>query len=209
LKRLCRWSKRHFKSVLTTNVSMMAASSESGGSSGTKRIDSDALASVFQQLADEDPSGGPWGAEQLRSFGYEVRQQSFAGKRPAVRAGITTLCESWVKKGWLEAKTGRHAAWSPTSEGLIEFRKMLPEWVTEAQELIDSFGEFLMSEDDWNQMLRLALASPVQESCFNKVFLPWLQHDSFWLLKPNDPDGRSVNRRGELLRKSPAEGFDD
>ena len=63
----------------------------------------------------------------FESFGYEVRQQSFAGSVTVVRAGITALCESWVKKGWLESKKYEAGRWSPTSEGLIEFRKKSPE----------------------------------------------------------------------------------
>lgn len=181
----------------------------SKGGSAAKKIDPAALAGVFQDLTEDSPDSEYWGAEGLRSRGYEIRPEDFAGKRPAVRAGITALCESWSKKGWLDTKS--HAGrtlWKPTDEGLVEFRKMLPEWLTDAQELIDSFGETLMTEEDWVSLLRAAVKSKVQETCFKKVYLPWLSHDNFWLLKPDDPDGRSVNRRGTLVRKSPCEGFD-
>lgn len=206
----CGIAKRFLKRVLTQYFVVMAASSRSGGSGAAKKIDPAALAGVFQDLAEDDPSGDAcWGAESLRSRGYEIRPEDFAGKRPAVRAGITTLCESWTKKGWLETKS--HAGrtlWTPTDDGLVEFRKMLPEWLTDAQELIDSFGETLMKEEDWVSLLRAAVKSKVQETCFKKVYLPWLRHDNFWLLKPDDPEGRSVNRRGTLVRKTPCEGFD-
>jgi len=85
---------------------------------------------------------------------------------------------------------------------------MLPEWISEALELVDSYGESLMSESYWQDVIKTAARSDVQKVCFDKVFLPWLQHDNFWLLKPNDPEGRSVNRRGNLMKKIPCEGYD-
>lgn len=170
------------------------------------KIPEDALAAVFLELWEAEQEDAPWSAKALRAAGRSYRSESFTGKNDVLAKVIGTMCDNWAGKGWLK-KTSRNQ-YSPTDDGLIEMRKMLPEWITEAAELVDRYGESLMSEGYWVEVIRTASRSDIQKVCFDKVFLPWLQHDNFWLLKPNDPEGRSVNRRGILAKKIPCEGFD-
>ena len=170
------------------------------------KIPEDALAELFLELWQYDQEESPWSAKALRKAGREFRPEAFTGKFDVLSKVIQTMCDRWVSEGWLD-KTSRNQ-YCPTEDGLIKFREMIPEWISKAVTLIDSYGESLMPERHWADVLRGASRNLTQRVCFEKVFLPWLSHDNFWLLKPNDPEGRSVNRRGKLLKKTPCEGFD-
>jgi len=170
------------------------------------KIPEEALADVFLELWGNEQEDSPWSAKALRAAGRSYLPEAFVGKNDVLAKVIGTMCDDWTRRGWLD-KTSRNQ-YSPTDEGLVEMRALQPEWISEAVELVDSYGESLMSARDWAFVIDAAKRSPVQKVCFEKVFLPWLLHDNFWLLKPNDPEGRSINRQGTLIRRSPAEGFE-
>ena len=140
-----------------------------------------------------------------------VTQGSFRGKRDSVKSAVNTLLNGWEDSKWLESKPGRGGGkvYTVSKTGWTELQKIRTQkapWLSEAEELVDTYGEIL-SEVDWPALLEKAASKEAHRSWFEKMYLPWLKNDNFWLLDTGDEQARSVNRLGTHERKFPSCGF--
>lgn len=137
-------------------------------------------------------------------------QGSFGGNKSSVLAQIENILKGWSDSGWLKTSkgTGKSITYTVTETGWTELQKVRTskaEWLVEAEELIEAFGEVLGI--NWEGLLEKAATKEHHRSWFQKVYLPWLQNDNFWLKDPDCADGTSVTRKGQRDTKFPSCGF--
>jgi len=137
-------------------------------------------------------------------------QGSFGGNKSSVLAQIENILKGWSDSGWLKTSkgTGKSITYTVTETGWAELQKVRTskaEWLVEAEELIEAFGEVLGI--NWEGLLEKAATKEHHRSWFQKVYLPWLQNDNFWLKDPDCADGTSVTRQGQRDTKFPSCGF--
>jgi len=140
-----------------------------------------------------------------------VTQGGFKGKRDTVKELIQGMLSGWEDSKWLESKAGRGGGkvYSVSSAGWAELQKIRTQkapWLSEAEELADQYGE-LLPDINWEELLEKAASKEAHRSWFQKVYLPWLQNDNFWLLDTSDTEGHSINRVGTKEKKIPSCGF--
>ena len=137
-------------------------------------------------------------------------QGSFGGNKSSVLAQIENILKGWSDSGWLKTSkgTGKSITYTVTETGWAELQKVRTskaEWLVEAEELIEAFGEVLGI--NWEALLEKAATKEHHRAWFQKVYLPWLQNDNFWLKDPNCASGTSVTRQGLRDKKFPSCGF--
>jgi hypothetical protein len=140
-----------------------------------------------------------------------ITQGSFRGKRDSIKSSVQTLLTGWEDSKWMASKAGRGGGkvYTITSDGWKELQKIRTQkapWLSEAEELVVQYGE-LLSDVDWEQLLEKAASKEAHRSWFQKMYLPWLQQDNFWLLDTSCPDGMSINRQGVTEKKYPSCGL--
>ena len=137
-------------------------------------------------------------------------QGSFGGNKSSVLAQIENILKGWSDSGWLKTSkgTGKSITYTVTEAGWTELQKVRTskaEWLVEAEELIEAFGEVLGI--NWEVLLEKAATKQQHRAWFQKVYLPWLQNDNFWLKDPDCASGTSVTRQGLRDKKFPSCGF--
>ena len=137
-------------------------------------------------------------------------QGGFGGNRTSPLAQIENILKGWSDSGWLNTGKGRGGSitYSVTEKGWAELHKVRTSkasWLVEAEELIESFGKALPV--NWEALLEKASTKEHHRAWFQKVYLPWLQNDNFWLKDPDCASGTSVTRQGLRDKKFPSCGF--
>tara|TARA_B100000700_G_scaffold329882_1_gene453446 strand:+ start:2057 stop:2569 length:513 start_codon:yes stop_codon:yes gene_type:complete len=137
-------------------------------------------------------------------------QGSFRGNQTSVKTQIETILNGWEDSGWLSSTKGRGGGkvFTVTETGWAELQKVRTskaQWLVEAEELIESYGEALPV--NWPALLEKASTKEHHRAWFQKIYLPWLQNDDYWLRDPDCPEGKSVNRKGIKEHKFPSCGF--
>ena len=142
-----------------------------------------------------------------------ITQGGFKGKRDTVKGLVQGLLSGWEDSKWLDSKSGVGGGkvYSVSTTGWKELQKIRTQkapWLCEAEELVEQYGDAL-PDVNWEELLEKAASKEAHRSWFQKVYLPWLQNENFWLLDTADPEGNSINREGIKQKKIPSCGFHD
>lgn len=140
-------------------------------------------------------------------------QGSFKGNSTSCKAQIENILNGWEDSGILTSTS--KASGSSTAkyyeiadDGVAELQKIRTakaEWLVEAEDLIESYGSELPVP--WGVFLEKAATKQAHRAWFQKVYLPWLKNDNYWLLDVDDESGQSVNRQGYKKKLIPSCGF--
>jgi len=140
-------------------------------------------------------------------------QGSFRGNSTSCKAQIENILTGWEDSGLLTSASKKSGSSTATyyeiSEsgwaGLQKIRTSKAEWLVEAEDLVESYGSGLGVP--WELFLEKAATKQAHRAWFQKVYLPWLQNDNYWLLDVDCPEGYSVNRQGYKKKLIPSCGF--
>ena len=137
----------------------------------------------------------------------------FTGKADTIKKKIAEMLKGWEDMGILVSKPykGGHPAYEVTNTGFAELQKIRTQkapWLAEAEELIETYGHIL--DINWDNLLEKAASKQQHRAWFQKVYLPWLRNDNYYLLEPegeDDTEQLSINRLGNRRKLIPSCGF--
>jgi len=136
-------------------------------------------------------------------------QGSFKGNSTSCKAEIENVLNGWEDSGILTSKIWKRGkAYEVSESGWAELQKIRTakaEWLVEAEDLVESYGSELGVP--WELFLEKAATKQAHRAWFQKVYLPWLKNDDYWLLDVDDESGHSVNRKGHKKKLIPSCGF--
>jgi len=88
-----------------------------------------------------------------------ITQGGFKGKRDTVKGLVQSLLSGWEDSKWLQSKPYKGSkAYTITSDGWAELQKIRTQkapWLSEAEELVDQYGE-LLPDLNWQELLEKA-----------------------------------------------------
>ncbi len=138
----------------------------------------------------------------------------FTGKGDTIKKKIAEMLKGWEDMGILSSSPYKGGlAYQVTNTGFAELQKIRTQkapWLAEAEELVETYGHIL--DINWDNLLEKAASKQQHRAWFQKVYLPWLRNDNYYLLEPEDDDDTeqlSVNRLGNRRKLIPSCGFFD
>ena len=136
----------------------------------------------------------------------------FTGKGDTIKQKIAEMLKGWEDMGILTSSAYlRGLAYEVTETGWTELQKIRTQkapWLAEAEELVETYGHIL--DINWDNLLEKAASKQQHRAWFQKVYLPWLRNDNYYLLEPEDEECEeqlSVNRLGDRRKLIPSCGF--
>jgi len=138
----------------------------------------------------------------------------FTGKGDTIKKKIAEMLKGWEDMGVLSSNPYKGGlAYQVTNTGFAELQKIRTQkapWLAEAEELVETYGHIL--DINWDNLLEKAASKQQHRAWFQKVYLPWLRNDNYYLLEPEDDDDTeqlSINRLGNRRKLIPSCGFFD
>jgi hypothetical protein len=138
----------------------------------------------------------------------------FTGKGDTIKKKIAEMLKGWEDMGVLSSNPYKGGlAYEVTNTGFAELQKIRTQkapWLAEAEELVETYGHIL--DINWDNLLEKAASKQQHRAWFQKVYLPWLRNDNYYLLEPEDDDDTeqlSINRLGNRRKLIPSCGFFD
>jgi hypothetical protein len=137
----------------------------------------------------------------------------FTGKGDTIKKKITELLKGWEDmKILVSHKIPNGVRYTVTEDiGWGELQKIRGQkapWLAEAEELVETYGHIL--DINWEYLLEKAASKQQHRAWFQKVYLPWLRNDNYYLLEPEDEECEeqlSINRLGNRRKLIPSCGF--
>ncbi len=136
----------------------------------------------------------------------------FTGKGDTIKKKIAEMLKGWEDMGILTSSAYlRGLAYEVTTTGWAELQKIRTQkapWLAEAEELVETYGHIL--DIGWDNLLEKAASKQQHRAWFQKIYLPWLRHDNYYLLEPEGEDDTqrlSINRLGDRRKMIPSCGF--
>ena len=137
----------------------------------------------------------------------------FTGKADTIKKKIAEMLKGWEDMKVLTSSPykGGHPAYEVTATGWAELQKIRTQkapWLAEAEELVETYGHIL--DINWDNLLEKAASKQQHRAWFQKVYLPWLRNDNYYLLEPEDDEDieqLSINRLGDRRKLIPSCGF--
>jgi hypothetical protein len=138
----------------------------------------------------------------------------FTGKGDTIKKKIAEMLKGWEDMGILSSNPYKGGlAYQVTNTGFAELQKIRTQkapWLAEAEELVETYGHIL--DINWDNLLEKAASKQQHRAWFQKVYLPWLRNDNYYLLEPEDDESTeqlSINRLGNRIKIIPSCGFFD
>jgi hypothetical protein len=136
----------------------------------------------------------------------------FTGKADTIKKKIAEMLAGWADMGVLVGKPYKGGlAYEVTTTGWAELQKIRTQkapWLAEAEELVETYGHLL--DIGWDSLLEKAASKQQHRAWFQKVYLPWLRNDNYYLLEPEgeeETEQLSINRLGNRRKMIPSCGF--
>jgi len=138
----------------------------------------------------------------------------FTGKGDTIKKKIMDMLKGWEDMGILSSSPYKGGlAYEVTNTGFADLQKIRTQkapWLAEAEELVETYGHIL--DIGWDNLLEKAASKQQHRAWFQKVYLPWLRNDNYYLLEPEDDESTeqlSINRLGNRIKIIPSCGFFD
>ncbi len=138
----------------------------------------------------------------------------FTGKGDTIKKKIMEMLKGWEDMGILSSSPYKGGlAYEVTNTGFADLQKIRTQkapWLAEAEELVETYGHIL--DIGWDNLLEKAASKQQHRAWFQKVYLPWLRNDNYYLLEPEDDESTeqlSINRLGNRIKIIPSCGFFD
>ena len=136
----------------------------------------------------------------------------FTGKGDTIKKKIMEMLKGWEDMGILSSSPYKGGlSYEVTNTGFAELQKIRTQkapWLAEAEELVETYGHIL--DINWDNLLEKAASKQQHRAWFQKVYLPWLRNDNYYLLEPEDDEPTeqlSINRLGNRRKMIPSCGF--
>ena len=136
----------------------------------------------------------------------------FTGKGDTIKQKIAEMLKGWEDMKVLSSSPYKGGlAYQVTNTGFAELQKIRTQkapWLAEAEELVETYGHIL--DINWDNLLEKAASKQQHRAWFQKVYLPWLRNDNYYLLEPEDDEDTeqlSINRLGDRRKLIPSCGF--
>ena len=135
----------------------------------------------------------------------------FTGKGDTIKQKIAEMLKGWEDMKVLSSSPYKGGlAYQVTNTGFAELQKIRTQkapWLAEAEELVETYGHIL--DINWDNLLEKAASKQQHRAWFQKVYLPWLRNDNYYLLEPEDDEDTeqlSINRLGDRRKLIPSCG---